>query len=130
VENIKLSRFASSYIKSATWTTATSLALRVRFLEPVLIPPLLSGLEQCKEGLRRISQYQLTYNFGSFNRAISAVYEADKHIDGNVSVDFSGSNCTLSLLQAIPSPFDVGRTLSVQSLPYDEFVVSRLLTQI
>lgn len=116
------SRLASSYIKSATWTGTTSLALRVRFLEPVLIPPLLSGLEQRKEGLRRISQYQLTYNFGSFNRAISAVFEDGKYIDGNVSVDFSGSNCTLSLLQAIPSPLDVGRTLSVQSLPYDEFV--------
>lgn len=115
------SRFASSYIKDATWT-GTSLALRVRFLEPVLIPPLLSGLEQRKEGLRRISQYQLTYNFGSFNRAISAVYAVGKEINGNVSVDFSGSNCTLSLLQAIPSPLDVGRTLSVQSLPYDEFV--------
>jgi len=50
------SRLASSYIKSATWTGTTSLALRVRFLEPVLIPPLLSGLEQRKEGLRRISQ--------------------------------------------------------------------------
>jgi len=117
------SRFASSYIKNATWNAAgNSLALRVRFLEPVLIPPLLSGLEQRKEGLRRISQYQLTYNFGSFNRAISAVYESGKEITGNVSVDFSGSNCTLSLLQAIPSPLDVGRTLSVQSLPYDEFV--------
>lgn len=115
------SRFASSYIKDATWN-ANTLSLRVRFLEPVLIPPLLSGLEQRKQGLTRISQYQLTYNFGSFNRAISAVLEDGKYINGNVSVDFSGSNATLSLLQAIPSPLDVGRTLGVQSLPYDEFV--------
>ena len=50
------------------------------------------------------------------------MYEAGKYIEGNVSVNFSGSNATLSLLQAIPSPLDVGRTLSVQSLPYDEFV--------
>lgn len=113
-------RLASSYIESANWN-GTTLTLGVRFLEPVLIPPLLSGLEQRKEGLRRIAQYQLTYNFGSFTRAISAVMTDTAYVNGPVSVLFDGE-CNLSLLQAIPSPLDVGRTLSVQSLPYDEFV--------
>lgn len=113
-------RSATSYIESAAWA-GTTLTLGVRFLEPVLIPPLLSGLEQRKEGLRRIAQYQLTYNFGNFSRAISAVMTDTAFVNGAVSVLFDGE-CNLSLLQAIPSPLDVGRTLSVQSLPYDEFV--------
>ena len=113
-------RFASSYIESATWA-GTTLTLGVRFLEPVLIPPLLSGLEQRKEGLRRIAQYSLTYNMGNFSRAVSCVMTNTAYVNGPVSVLFDGE-CNLSLLQAIPSPLDVGRTLSVQSLPYDEFV--------
>lgn len=113
-------RFASSYIESTSWNDKT-LTLGVRFLEPVLIPPLLSGLEQRKQGLRRIAQYSLTYNFGTFTRAISAVMTGEAYVTGPVSVLFDGE-CNLSLLQAIPSPLDVGRTLSVQSLPYDEFV--------
>lgn len=112
-------RFASSYITSLT-VVGNSVVLGVRFLEPVLIPPLLSGLEQRKSGLRRIAQYQLTYNFGIFNRALSLVFEAGKAVSGNVSVNFG--QCNLSLLQAIPGPLDVGRSLSVQSLPYDEFI--------
>lgn len=114
-------RFASSYIENVVWTGTRSVTLGVRFLEPVLIPPLLSGLEQRKEGLRRIAQYQLTYNFGSFARAVSCVMTDTVYVDGPVSVLFDGE-CNLSLLQAIPGPLDVGRTLSVQSLPYDEFV--------
>ena len=114
-------RFASSYIESVVWTGTTSVTLGVRFLEPVLIPPLLSGLEQRKCGLRRIAQYQLTYNFGSFTRAVSCVMTDTAYVTGPATVLFDGE-CNLSLLQAIPSPLDVGRTLSVQSLPYDEFV--------
>lgn len=112
-------RIGTSAVTDATWN-ATTLSVTVRFLEPVLIPPLLSGLEQRKEGLRRISQYQLTYNFGAFERAFSAVFENTKQINGRIGVTFG--DCRLNLLQVIPSPLDVGRTLSVQSLPYDEFV--------
>lgn len=113
-------RLATSYIESAAWA-GTTLTLGVRFLEPVLIPPLLSGLEQRKEGMRRIAQYSLTYNMGNFSRAVSCVMTETAFVNGAISVLFDGE-CNLSLLQAIPSPLDVGRTLSVQSLPYDEFV--------
>jgi hypothetical protein len=114
-------RVGTSAIISSNYNAAgTLLTLTVRFLEPVLIPPLLSGLEQRKEGLRRISQYQLTYNFGAFERAFSAVFEDAKQINGRIGVNFG--DCRLNLLQVIPSPLDVGRSLSVQSLPYDEFV--------
>jgi hypothetical protein len=113
-------RIGTSGITGAVWNGST-LSLTVRFLEPVLIPPLLSGLEQRKEGLRRISQYQLTYNFGAFERAFSVVFEDNAHyINGKIGATFG--DCRLNLLQVIPSPLDVGRSLSVQSLPYDEFV--------
>ena len=112
-------RSGTSYIKSLT-VSGNNIVLGVRFLEPVLIPPLLSGLEQRKEGLRRIAQFQITYNFGTFNRALSLVHEDEKLINGLVQVNFGA--CNLSLLQAIPGPLDVGRSLSVQSLPYDEFI--------
>jgi len=113
-------RRGTSAVTGAVWN-GTTLSLTVRFLEPVLIPPLLSGLEQRKEGLRRISQYQLTYNFGAFERAFSVVFnEAARRINGKIGATFG--DCRLNLLQVIPSPLDVGRSLSVQSLPYDEFV--------
>ncbi len=115
------SRYASSYIKAVRWAGTTSVAIDVQFQEPVLIPPLLSGLEQRKQGLTRMQQYQLTYNFTNFNRAVSVVYTDGSYVTGAVSVDFGG-DCTLSLLQAIPSPLDVGRISGNQTLPYDEFV--------
>jgi hypothetical protein len=115
------SRYSSSYIKEATYTGNT-LKLKVKFQEPVLIPPLLSGLEQRKTGLCKMSQFQLTYNFSNFNRAISVVFTNGHYVNGEVSVDFSVGNCNLSLLQAIPSPLDVGRISGNQSLPYDEFI--------
>jgi len=113
-------RLGTSAVTAAVWN-GTVLSLTVRFLEPVLIPPLLSGLEQRKEGLRRISQYQLTYNFGAFERAFSVIFDAAaRSINGRIGATFG--DCRLNLLQVIPSPLDVGRSLSVQSLPYDEFV--------
>jgi hypothetical protein len=115
-------RLATSYIKSATWN-AKVLTLNVIFLEPVLITPLLSSLHIRREAMRKISQYQLTYNFGEWARAFSVATA-----DAGCFVGAGGVKCeaindaTLSLLQAIPSPLDVGRSVSTQILPYNEFI--------
>ena len=113
-------RGATSYITSASWAGAV-LTLNAKIFEPVLISPLLSGLQTRREGLRRISQFQLQYNFGSWVRALSVCP------NGNVGctvVSITGvpNSATLHLLQAIPSPLDVGRSLSTQIMPYTEFV--------
>jgi hypothetical protein len=113
-------RTATSTLLSAAYGAGNTLTLRYRILEPVLISPLLSGLEQRKEGLRRISQFQLQYNFGSWTRALSVCPSNATCVVNSVVPTVNSA--ILHLLQAIPSPLDVGRSLSTQILPYDEFV--------
>jgi len=114
-------RGATSYITSASWAGAV-LTLSAKIFEPVLISPLLSGLQTRREGLRRISQFQLQYNFGSWVRALSICPNANDPGCTVVSITAEPVNATLHLLQAIPSPLDVGRSLSTQIMPYTEFV--------
>jgi hypothetical protein len=118
-------RGATSYVISASYgiTEATTkvLTMRVRILEPVLISPLLSGLQARREGLRRISQYQLQYNFGSWVRALSICPKGNA-LHTIVSIEPTVNSANLNLLQALPAPLDVGRTLSTQIMPYTEFV--------
>jgi len=118
-------RVATSSLLEASYDAdkPNVLTVKYRILEPVLISPLLSSLHARREGLRRISQYQLQYNFGSWNRSIAICPNAT---DGtwcsvaSVSADVKRAN--LSLLQAIPAPLDVGRNLSTQIMPYTELV--------
>jgi hypothetical protein len=113
-------RSATSYILEASYNGAV-LTIKFRILEPVLISPLLSGLHIRREGLRRISQYQLTYNFGNWIRALSVCSNGNAGCT-IVSIVPTVNSATLNLLQAIPAPLDVGRTLSTQIMPYTEFV--------
>jgi hypothetical protein len=114
-------RFATSQLLSATWADEV-LTLTVRFLEPIFISPLLSSLHIRREAMRKISQYQLTLNMGEWARAFSIAQTEDAgcFVTGIKCEEIESA--TLNLLQAIPSPLDVGRNLTTQILPYNEFI--------
>jgi len=119
------SRLAQSQLKSAVYLPqangATSVVLTYRILEPVFIPPLVQSLSQAdrKEGIRKISQYQLTMNWGNPNRLLSWAGDA---VNGPASVSFVSAP-NLYVHQLVPGALDIGRSLSVQSLPYSDLIV-------
>jgi hypothetical protein len=124
-ENTYGEKFASrgSYcVESIAWNAPgnTICSVTYRILEPVLISPLLSSLSQNerKQGMRKLSQLQLTYNWGNASRLISTFFPTT----GPVTATMLGSP-DLRILQLIPGVADIGRSLSVQSLPYSDFVL-------
>lgn len=121
------SRLSQSQLKSAVYLPdpagATSVVLTYRILEPVFIPPLVQSLSQCdrKEGIRKISQYQLTMNWGNPNRLLCWAGDAVNALS-QVSVSFTSAP-NLYVHQLVPGALDIGRSLSVQSLPYSDLIV-------
>jgi hypothetical protein len=116
----KFSARGSHCIENASWNAQnTALTIEYRIIEPVLISPLLSSLSQNerKQGMRKLSQLQLTYNWGVPNRLFSSGFTPT----AAVTVEITQSP-NLRILQLIPGIADIGRSLSVQALPYSDFV--------
>jgi hypothetical protein len=120
----KFSSRGSYCIENVSWNVGaaadTEVTIRYRIVEPVLISPLLSSLSQNerKQGMRKLSQLQLTYNWSTSGaRVVSTLFEPT----APVRVAVSGSP-NLRVQQLIPGVADIGRSLSVQSLPYSDFV--------
>jgi hypothetical protein len=117
----KFSGRGSYCVEGVAWNAGFNVcSVTYRIIEPVLISPLLSSLSQNerKQGMRKLSQLQLTYNWGNPSRLISTLFAPT----AAVSVVVNGSP-NLRILQLIPGVADIGRSLSVQALPYSDFVL-------
>jgi hypothetical protein len=101
---------------------AGGLTLTYRVIEPIFLSPLLQSMciKERKEGMTKLSQIQFTCNWGSPSR----LFSTSELLPANtaITVNFSGANSILRVVQYVPSVLDVGRNINTQALPYNEVV--------
>jgi hypothetical protein len=104
--------------ESITVVNGNTTVITYKVIEPVWMSPLVQSLKDRVPAFQKLSQINLTINWGSVCR----LFSANKRISGGpISVKVSNSN--LRVQQMVPSLLDVGRELSTLTLPYNEFNV-------
>jgi hypothetical protein len=92
--------------------------IRYVVIEPVWMSPLVQSLKDRVPAFQKLSQINLTVNWGNVCR----LFCADSQIAASgVTVTMNSSE--LRVQQMVPSLLDVGRELSTLTLPYNEFNV-------